>query len=181
MAFRNFIYSTTEAALNNAMTAKTVTNDDIAFVNENGVMFIKTQGVKFPCGYSKAEADAKFVTSSYTDGRYLKLTGGTLSGSLTIGPNNTCSTKWSIDFSSLADGTISYSDSDVISYDIYTSNRVSISGVQKWMYAPNTWIVRGGRLVTYSNGSRPMFIKTEYDSAYIKKGDRLVIVGSCAT
>lgn len=70
MAFRKFIYSTTEAALNNAITAKTVTNDDIAFVNENGVMFIQTQGVKFPCGYSKAEAD----------NRYLKLTGGTLTG-----------------------------------------------------------------------------------------------------
>ncbi len=74
MAFKKFIYSTTEAALNNAITAKTVTNDDIAFVNENGVMFIQTQGVKFPCGYSKAEAD----------NRYLKLTGGTLTGNLQL-------------------------------------------------------------------------------------------------
>lgn len=74
MAFRKFIYSTTEAALTNAITAKTVTNDDIAFVNENGVMFIQTQGVKFPCGYSKAEAD----------NRYLKLTGGTLTGDLKL-------------------------------------------------------------------------------------------------
>lgn len=98
MAFRKFIYSTTETALNNAMTAKTVTNDDIAFVNENGVMFIKTQGVKFPCGYSKAEADAKFITTTNADNRYLKLTGGTLTGDLTIGSSNTYSVKWNIDF-----------------------------------------------------------------------------------
>lgn len=79
MAFKKFIYSTTAAALNKAITAKTVTNDDIAFVNENGVMFIQTQGVKFPCGYSKAEAD----------GRYLKLTGGTLTGTLVLDETNT--------------------------------------------------------------------------------------------
>lgn len=74
MAFKNFIYSTTEAALTKAIAAKTVTDDDIAFVNENGVMFIQVKGIKFPCGYSKAEADA----------RYLKLTGGTLTGDLAI-------------------------------------------------------------------------------------------------
>lgn len=74
MAFKNFIYSTTEAALTKAIAAKTVTDDDIAFVNENGVMFIQVKGIKFPCGYSKAEADA----------RYLKLTGGTLTGELNI-------------------------------------------------------------------------------------------------
>lgn len=42
MAFRNFIYSTTQNALTKAIAANTVTNDDIAFVNENGVMFIQT-------------------------------------------------------------------------------------------------------------------------------------------
>ena len=180
MAFRNFIYSTTEAALNNAMTAKTVTNDDIAFVNENGVMFIKTQGVKFPCGYSKAEADAKFVTSTYTDGRYLKLTGGKLSGDLDIAASGDYSTYWTIDFTTLADDTISYSDSSTITYDVYTSNRVSISNVSKQLYAPKNWIVKNGRLVTYSDGSRPIFILREYGEMHIQKEDQLVIVGSCA-
>lgn len=162
------------------MTAKTVTNDDIAFVNENGVMFIKTQGVKFPCGYSKAEADAKFVTSTYTDGRYLKLTGGTLSGDLYIAASGAYSTYWTIDFTTLADDTISYSDSSVITYGDYTSNRVSISGVQKQMYAPKDWLVKNGRLVTYSSGSRPVFITRDRDEVYIQKEDQLVIVGSCA-
>lgn len=72
MAFKQFVYSTTQKALNDAKTAKTVTDDDIAFVNEGGVMSIQTKGITFPCGYSKAEADD----------RYLKLTGGTLTGDL---------------------------------------------------------------------------------------------------
>ena len=75
MAFKQFVYSTTQKALNDAKTAKTVTDDDIAFVNEGGVMSIQTKGITFPCGYSKAEADD----------RYLKLTGGTLTGNLNIG------------------------------------------------------------------------------------------------
>ena len=84
MAFKQFVYSTTQKALNDAKTAKTVTDDDIAFVNEGGVMSIQTKGITFPCGYSKAEADD----------RYLKLTGGTLTGNLNIGtsedPMNIC-------------------------------------------------------------------------------------------
>lgn len=54
--------------------------------------------------------------------------------------------------------TISYS-SETVTKGGFVLNRVLLDGAPTWLYFPNTWIVRGGRLVTYSNGIRPMVIR----------------------
>lgn len=134
MAFKNFIYSTTEAALTKAIAAKTVTDDDIAFVNENGVMFIQVKGIKFPCGYSKAEADA----------RYLKLTGGTLTGDLNIQDKDDEFTN--INFVNSSGKTFSYLNCDTV--QLYSQSgaiehaHLMIDEVQvrcSWGYTDKYW------------------------------------------
>ena len=171
MAFRNFIYSTTETALTKAITAKTVTNDDIAFVNENGVMFIQTQGVKFPFGYSKSEADS----------RYLKLTGGYMSGDIRFSGEGLYTQRWLINFASYS--SISFSSTDTIQYDNYTSNRITVNSTTTHFYGPDTWIISTGtsnKMHTYANGSRPLFVRNENHNKP-RKGDRVVIVGTAIT
>lgn len=69
--------------------------------------------------------------------------------------------------------TISYG-SDTITIAGIVLNQVLLNGVPTQLYCPNTWIVKSGRLITYSNGARPMVIRNS-NGDVLQRGEYIKI------
>ena len=69
--------------------------------------------------------------------------------------------------------TISYG-SETITTGGFVLNQVLLNGVPTQLYWPNTWVVKSGRLITYSNGTRPMVIRNS-NGGQPQKGEYIKI------
>lgn len=58
--------------------------------------------------------------------------------------------------------------------DSFELHQVLLDGVQTPMYCPNSWIISGGQLVVYSDGSRPLVL-TRKDGSGLRSGDQIRI------
>lgn len=54
--------------------------------------------------------------------------------------------------------TITFGPDSVVAASTFTLKRVSLNNIQTQLFCTDSWVVKNGKLLTYSSGSRPMLL-----------------------